>query len=91
MELNLSSITNASLMHHACATLTALACYVTTLSGEMQKLPAFTRKKILMHCVDTFRARFDAFAYALCREAGASSAHRAQPKHSLTTAHRAVP
>ena len=36
----------------------------------MQKLPAFTRKKILNFCVDAFRARFEAFAYALCREAG---------------------
>lgn len=36
----------------------------------MQKMPAFTRKKILNYCVDAFRTRFEAFAYALCREAG---------------------
>jgi len=36
----------------------------------MQKLPAYKRKEILMYCVNAFKARFEEFAYALCREAG---------------------
>ena len=36
----------------------------------MAKMPAFEKKKVLKHCVDRFRERFDELAYSLCVEAG---------------------